>query len=44
MEKFDHLLIFKTDIKTEADKELVRPLLDNDEAIDRWNVDQQDVD
>lgn len=44
MENFDHILIFKTDIKTKADKELVRSLLDNDEAIHCWNVDQEDID
>ena len=40
----NNILIFKTNIKTEADRQAVKPLLDNHTCIRQWNVDLQDVD
>jgi len=39
-----NILIFKTNIKTEADRELLQPLLDSHACIRQWNVDLHDVD
>ena len=39
-----HILVFKTNIKTEADRQAVKKLLDNHSCIRQWNVDLHDVD
>lgn len=44
MESFDHILLFKTDIKTATDKMAVRILLDCDDRIQQWSIDQEDED
>lgn len=44
MENFDHILLFKTNIKSETDKEIICALLDGDEAIQEWSVDTEDED
>jgi hypothetical protein len=43
-ENLDHILIFKTNIKTEEDKLRVSELLCTHEAIEDWHVDSEDVD
>lgn len=40
----DHVLVFKTSIKTEADRLNVTTVLDADCDIDQWNVDLDDCD
>lgn len=40
----DHILIFKTNIQTKADKKRVQLLLNADNRIQKWNIDQDDVD
>jgi hypothetical protein len=44
MENFDHILLFKTNIKSDIDKEVICALLDDDEAIQEWSVDTEDED
>lgn len=44
MENFDHILLFKTNIKSEQDRLKLLPALDQHECIDRWNVDLNDED
>jgi hypothetical protein len=41
---FNHILIFKTNIQTEYDKQRVQPILDAHDTIQQWNIDLQDVD
>ena len=41
---FSNILIFKTNIKTDWDKERVQPVLDAHDTIQKWNIDQKDVD
>jgi len=43
-ETFNQILVFKTNIKTEADRQAVQALLDGHAGISKWNVDLQDVD
>ena len=43
-QNLQHILVFKTNIKTEADRETVKTLLDNHSCIRQWNVDLHDVD
>lgn len=38
-----HILLFKTTIKTEADKQFIAKLMEA-RQIDQWTVDQQDID
>jgi hypothetical protein len=40
----DTILIFKTNIRTEADRQAVKDPLDSHACIQRWNVDLHDVD
>lgn len=40
----DNILIFKTNIKTEADRQAVKDVLDGHSSIHDWNVDLQDID
>ena len=44
MENFNHILLFKTDIKSEEDKQVLQPLLDKNKSIEQWNVDLDDED
>ncbi len=43
-ESLTHILVFKTNIKTDIDRLSVKTLLDNHACIEKWNIDQQDVD
>jgi len=43
-ESIHDILVFKTNIRTEADRQLVGALLDSHACIRKWNVDLQDVD
>ncbi|GGH79114.1 tRNA G26 N,N-dimethylase Trm1 [Filimonas zeae] len=38
------ILVFKTNIRTCADRLSVKAALDNEEGISNWNVDMHDVD
>ena len=40
----DHILILKTNIKTEAGRLGLRTIFDNNEHIQRWNLDLSDID
>ncbi len=44
MENFDHILLFKTDIKSEADKRVLQSSLDRHKNIEHWTVDLDDED
>jgi hypothetical protein len=44
MKNFDHILLFKTDIRTPSDKMAVRISLDLDDRIQQWSIDQDDED
>ncbi|MDB5089039.1 MAG: hypothetical protein JWR09_3033 [Mucilaginibacter sp.] len=44
MEDFDHILLFKTNCKTFADKLVLQCLLEQQEGIDEWNIDLEDCD
>ena len=44
MENFDHILLFKTDIKSEACKVKLAAVLNNFEEISEWNVALDDED
>jgi len=44
MKNLDHILIFRTNIKSVADKVKLQPILDSHTSIQQWNVDQDDVD
>ncbi|KIO78937.1 hypothetical protein TH53_00545 [Pedobacter lusitanus] len=44
MENFNHILLFRTDIKSEEDKQALQPLLDKNKNIEQWNVDLDDED
>jgi len=44
MENFNHILLFRTDIKSEEDKLVLQPLLDKNKNIEQWNVDLDDED
>jgi hypothetical protein len=41
---FDHILLFKTNISCNSDKELMHTLLDGDPAIVQWTIDMEDED
>jgi len=43
-QKLQHILVFKTNIKTEADRQTVKKQLDAHSCIRQWNVDLQDID
>ena len=43
-ETLNNILVFKTNIKTAADREAVKALLDGHACIRKWNVDLHDVD
>lgn len=44
MESLDHILIFKTNIRTETDRYRVENLLNAHDKIIHWNIDKHDVD
>lgn len=44
MENLDHILIFRTNIRNHADRELVRSGLDGMRSVQQWSVDIEDVD
>jgi hypothetical protein len=44
MNNFDHIHLFKTNICTEKDKQLIQVLLDNREEVEEWHIDQEDED
>jgi dTDP-4-dehydrorhamnose reductase len=44
MKNFDHILIFRTNIKSASDKIKLQPILDAHKSIQHWNVDLDDVD
>ena len=39
-----HILIFKTNIQTPADKLAVKPVLDDHRQIEKWTIDLDDID
>lgn len=44
MGKFDHIHLFKTNIRTAEDKLKIRPLLNNRKEVEEWHIDQEDED
>lgn len=44
MKNLDHILIFRTNIKSVSDKVKLQPILDANKNIQHWNVDLDDVD
>jgi hypothetical protein len=44
MENLDHILLFKTDISSEACKEKLQSILDDHKSILKWNVALDDCD
>ena len=44
MENFDHILLFKTNCTTVADKLALQLLLEKQDGIEEWNIDLEDVD
>lgn len=44
MENIKEIWIFKTNIRTEADRDTIRQVLDNHPSIDKWSLDLDDND
>ena len=44
MENFKDILLFKTNISCDADKQLLHRLFDNNPDIQRWTIDMEDSD
>ena len=44
MEDFSHILLFKTDIKSESCKQKLQAILDSHTGIEQWNVALDDQD
>ena len=44
MENFDHILLFKTNCCSPADKSKLQLILDNGQGIEKWNLDMEDCD
>lgn len=44
MENFDHILLFKTDCKTMADKRALQSMFDRWPGIEEWSLDMDDCD
>jgi len=44
MEELTHILIFKTSIQTQEDKNRVKKVLSENPFIEEWNVDCEDID
>jgi len=40
----DDILVFATNIKTNADKDFISNILNEDTVIQQWSVDQEDID
>lgn len=40
----DHIIICKTNIRTDLERQKVKDCLDNHPEILQWNIDQQDID
>lgn len=43
-DQIESILVFATNIKTEADKKEISKSLDQHSEIQQWNIDQEDVD
>ena len=41
---FNDILLFKTNIQTESDRQRIQPALDAHDTIQQWNIDQHDID
>ena len=44
MGKFDHIHLFKTNIRTEGDKMKICSLFNNRREVEEWHIDQEDED
>jgi len=44
MENFDHILLFKTNIGCDADKQLLCGVLSSHAGIEQWSIDTEDED
>jgi hypothetical protein len=44
MSDLSHILIFKTNIRTESDKLAIKPVLDSHSIVKEWHVDTEDID
>jgi len=44
MGKFDHIHLFKTNIRTSEDKIKIRSLLNDRKGVEEWHIDQEDED
>ncbi|AOW09677.1 hypothetical protein [Flavobacterium gilvum] len=42
--QIDHILVFATNIKTGTDKQMISEVLDKNQQILQWSLDQEDVD
>lgn len=40
----NNILVFATNIRTENDKQNISSLLNQNSAIQQWNIDQEDID
>lgn len=40
----NNILVFATNIRTETDKKNISSLLNQNSAIQQWNIDQEDID
>ena len=41
---FDNLFIFKTNLQTKKDKQVIGKVLNTNNEIERWNIDLEDID
>lgn len=39
-----HILIFRTNIRTQEDKLAIKPALDDNRQIEKWTIDLDDID
>ena len=44
METLTDILVFKTNVRTESDKTVLKEILDTHDSIQQWNIDLDDVD
>ena len=44
MENFEHIMIFKTNVSTLQDKELIGSILNGHADIEQWHIDLEDED
>lgn len=44
MENLNHILIFKTNIGCEEEKQLLHTIFDNNSHIQSWSIDMEDTD